>query len=396
MAADTEEPEGHPQTHLWAKNGCLDKLDKVQRRLGKDAEALKFEKTPKLNWLKSRNAPCGYYIPQDKIKEADAERTTGVKFSNTKKLRPNIECDFLDDDGQFGRNGKFDGEMDVSWWGSCDLVATAGMRFDKPKRAVSMMGVRFNITDIKGLLTIAASQNNPKSTFIGKRFEEYPDEVQLSNGRTITGKITNLNLDDFRRANCILHDGFLILDHIDKDLTIQLSDGTREAINSLDIISIERENPEPINASMFHKTVKSWLRDKRPFSMDVDPGSQVWNQSFDTATIHKIRKAPRNVNISQLLGDNGPYSGKKIGFYRTTLSQNMRSKKHYHYWIEKDITNNQTINSGWFLSGNHNKVPCNMWRFRTRPQELKDKVLRRNPGVSVSLVNEIYQKSIRQ
>ena len=101
---------GNPEENLWADKGPLDKFDSVLSKRGLNAGAKGFEKTPALNYLADPSAPSGFYIRKPTIREADAERTTGVDFTGNGKIGRNIKRDFLDEFGGFGTNGKKDGE----------------------------------------------------------------------------------------------------------------------------------------------------------------------------------------------------------------------------------------------------------------------------------------------
>ena len=227
FAAYDDVAKGNPRYNLWADKGCLDKFDRLltakKRRVGAKAH----EKQPTLNFLAKSAKPCGYYIPQETIREDDAERSTGVAFGKNKKLRDDFKKDFLDDNGDFGQNGKTDGSMDVSWWGSCDSVAMAGMMFERPKKAVSMSGVRFNLGDIKGLLTLVADHSPKKIESQGCRFENIPDKVTLVDGNCLEGRVLNLTLNDFRGANTAKLAGMREKFNIQKSLKFQYTDGKK-------------------------------------------------------------------------------------------------------------------------------------------------------------------------
>jgi len=166
-ASSSQGTDGNPRRNLWAKTGCLDKFDELLKKRGMATGARDHELVSALNFLKNDGSPSGYYVPSRRIREDDAERTTGIDFTGTGQLDPNVEIDFLDDNSMFGQNGRTNGSLDVSWWGSCDKVALAGLLFEAPLRDVTLDGINFTRQDIKGLLTIIAESQAPQNEYTG-------------------------------------------------------------------------------------------------------------------------------------------------------------------------------------------------------------------------------------
>ena len=180
---------GSASSNLWAKDGALSKFDSLLKARGGAEGARGFELKPNLNWL--INKESGHYIPSSSLSETDAERTTGVDFNNNGKIDADVKWDFIDSNGQFGKDGKTEGTMSVGWWGSCDKVARAGILFEEPKKDVTLNGVTFTTQDIKGLLTVLADSQGGGSDFVGNRYDANPDTVTLKNGQQLKGTITS-------------------------------------------------------------------------------------------------------------------------------------------------------------------------------------------------------------
>ncbi len=383
---------GNPEENLWADKGPLDKFDSVLSKRGMTSGAKAFEKTPALNYLADPSSPSGFYIRKPTIREADAERTTGVDFTGNGKLGRNIKRDFLDEFGGFGTNGKKDGEMDVSWWGSCDAVALAGMIFEEPTQSVTIEGVTFTPNDIKGLLVVTAGSQTGREDFVGSRYDGNPDQVNLKDGTMISGTIQGMELRDFRTGDFEHNAGYVIKNDVSKTVKIEDSDGKVHTVKAADVDYIVREDKESLSPALFHKTVKAWLRQNRPFAMDHDPGSHVWNDNYDHATIKKTRVLPDWMKTDELNGHNGPYSGGKLAFYETQLFKKDDPEQSYGYWIEKK--GQKIVNSGWVNDRDYDENPDFMWRGSSGKKPTFTGDNERNPFVLPSLVKEIYEKSI--
>ena len=380
---------GSKSSNLWAKGGCLEKFDSLLDKRGKPTGALAHEKKPALGWLNGSGE--GYYIPSGTIRESDAERTTGLDFNGNGKIDANFAKDFLDDFGGFGRNGKTDGTMSVSWWGSCDKVAVAGQLFKEPQRSVTVDGVEFTPQDIKGLLTVIANSQSGRTEFAGNRYSDDPDVVRMADGSSMKGKITNYAINDFRSGSFTRNGDVVTRSGVDKDVKIKLASGETKTVAASDIASVTRESKHDPAPAKFHETVKSWLKDNRPFAMDHDSGDHVWNDSYDGAKITKSFETPSGVDTSSLNGANGAYGGGAITFYRAELMKGDSVSKTYAYWIEKDGSND--VNSGWLNQPGTDGNPDFMWRPSVAEPTFTG-ANPRNPYVLPSLVKEIYEKSI--
>ena len=393
-ADSSTDGRGHPSFNLWADGGCLAKFDQVLGKRGLPVGAVRHEKRPALGFLKpGADSPPGYYIPSNTVREDDAEQTTGVSFSGGDSLRPDVKKDFLDDFGNFGTNGKTNGTLDVSWWGSCDAVALAGITFREPLKPVTYHGVTFTPQDIKGLLVVCAYSVAPDSEVVGPRFNGLPDEVKLRDGNVLRGTIQNMRLRDFRQNHSRREKpGFITLYNPTQSIELKLVDGSLRKIDKMKIQSICREDPEALSPALFHKTLKTWLRDKRPFAMDYDPGPDVWNDNYDKAKVVRSSKPPADVKIESLNGHSGDYSGGAIRFYHTTLYQKGMASGSYHYWIEKK--DNVVVNSGWLDKASYKSNPDFMWRPKDGANVNFSGDNKRNPFVLPRLVKEIYLSSL--
>ncbi len=383
---------GDPTFNLWAEGGPLAKLDRLREHRGLGAGAEAHERLPALAWLKGRGEPSGHFIPSDTLKECDAERTTGVDLTGNGKVEADTAFDFLDDFDNFGKNGRTDGTMDVGWWGSCDQVAVAGQLFKAPKRGVTVDGVHFTPQDIKGLLTVIANCQGGRTETVGTRTQGAPDRLTLKSGRVIEGEFVGVQLSDLRtgdfargRDNMMVHQG------ASGPVKIKTAGGKVHTYPASQIKSLAKEDIESLTPSAFHKTVKLWLRQDRPFAMDHDRGPHVWNDCYDRADIDKTRKVPRDIDVAGLNGAEGPYGGGDICFYTTRLRKGSKVEKTYRYWIEKK--DGVDLNSGWLGGRGVDDNPDFLWR----PQNGKPSFTganQRNPFVSPDLVKEIYEASI--
>ena len=395
MANISGEKGGNPIENLWADDGPLDKFDQVLKSRGKPVGAKAHESVPSLNWLKDPKAPEGYYVAKDTIRENDAEVTTGVSFSGKAKLAKGVKVDFLDDFSNFGENGKTNGSMDVSWWGSCDAVALAGMLFETPKKSVTINGVTFTPNDIKGLLVVTAQTQAGREEYVAERFDGLPDSVRLKNGKVLEGTVTSLTTDEVRTGKFTRSKkgNFVTKTDITKDIQFKDGDGKTRTLKAGTVASITREDDEALTAALFHKTVKTWLRQNRPIAMDHDPGPHVWNDNFDGAHIEKSETTPAGVKRDELNGSNGNYSGGRLCFYNCKLYKDKTKEKEFTYWIEKK--GGKDVNSGWIFNGKVDSNPDFLWRTANKSSTgFVDGKNGRNPFVLPKLVEEIHKKSI--
>ena len=385
-AGDTD---GDPELHLWAKGGCLDKLDQLLTKRGWAAGARGQELIPALNFLKNDGSPSGHYIPFSTIKEEDAQRTTGVDFDGDGVLKEGAKVDFLNDNSLFGQNGRTDGKLDVSWWGSCDQVALASLLFSNPKRDVTVEGITFTPQDIRGLLTVIASSMAPSQEFLGTRFSGVMDTLILKNGEVHQGTALNVSTEDCLRGvferqngNRILVKGF------NKNVTkIRMnSGGNFKEFSVADVASLEREDRAEPSAADFHKTVKRWLRENHPFAMNKVSGEEVWNISVDEAKIRKIRRSATEAGPCSQVGFNGPRVEGEYSDYEATLKADGEVIRRYTYWIQKK--DGVRINSGWDKNN-----PGFLWRpttWDTSAQPFNE----RNVFVDPGLVKELHAQSV--
>ncbi len=384
MAGDLSNPDGSPGSNLWAKDGALDKLDKLTEiRTGTRGRALETERTPALNWLIGKKS--GMYVPSSTVREDDAERTTGVDFNGNGKIDADVKYDFLDAFGNFGKDGKTEGSMSVGWWGSCNDVAAAGVMFREPKRDVTIDGVTFTRADIRGLLAVVASDLATNTGWAGNRYDEELDTVVTRSGERLTGQIqsnVNLYVDGARRNG-----DMVTLDKVEQDITIRLTDGSTRTIPANEVKSLTREDRRDIAAHVFHTEVREWLKSGRGAVADRDNGSHVWNYNFYKVDDAVTTQAPQGVELSKLVGVNGKWQGGQVSFVeRKMYYGDSEYPQTYRYWIE--TRDGKIVNSGWLSDNN----PDFIWQ----PQGFSnwEGRINRNLGVDPKLVKEIYEKSI--
>ena len=432
--------DGNPRTHLWAKDGALDKLDSLKTTRGDEsgAKALEFERKPALNWLVG-DKDKGQYIPRSQISEKNAEMTTGVDFDGDGKLSKGVKADFLDARGDFAAvvdrgafvpklgdkvltrkvvdgeggeknvqylkadgtkltaeeakeviltnpngDGKADDSMSVGWWGSCDKVALAGILFEDPKRDVTLDGVTFSKQDIRGLLTVVADSKTKGTDFVGSRYDERADIVVTNDGKQIAGKITNMTADDFRGGNEMWrwNGDYMVTNGSDKEITVKLDDGTEKTIAAAEIKHLAREDKADMDPGLYHTTMKQWLSEGRGAAMDRDSGSHVWNYNFSAFDVSE-RKV-ENFDRSEVKGHNGPVGDGEIRHYNSSVTFD-GGPKSFNYWLE--YKEGDVVNGGW-----KGQNPDFLWR----PSASGDwtGTNDRNPFVNPELVKEIYEASI--
>ena len=186
---------------------------------------------------------------------------------------------------------------------------------------------------------------------------------------------------------------FITKRDVTNKVVIKDSNGKTQTFKADEVKSVTREDMESLSPALFHKTIKTWLRQNRPFSMDHDPGPHVWNDNFDGAHIEKTKEVPSYIDLDTLNGHNGPYAGGTISFYTADILKDDEADKNYGYWIEKK--GNRVLNSGWINDQDFDENPDFLWRVDNKnKKKFVDGVNQRNPFVLPKLVEEIYKKSI--
>lgn len=394
MASNNGDTDGSPSSNLWAKDGALDKFDALLKARGRQAGAREFELKPALNWLlqnseimkgETRRAEKGEWIADSNLSEKDAEKTTGVDFNGNGKIDENVEWDFLDANGQFGVDGKTDGSMSVSWWGSCDKTARAGILFAEPKKSVTIDGVTFTPQDIKGLLTVIADSQGGGSDFVGNRWDNNPDLVYLKNGERLSGRITSeVNWSSRGVKN---HQDYAVPGELPETVTIRQFDGTEKTFKKSEIELVARENKRD-DAALFHTTIQDWLKSGRPAVMDKDSGDHVWNYAFHATDdlLYRDGLKPSWANFELTEGFHGPAGDGKITYVERKVKVGSGTET-YKYWLEEK--DGKVVNSGWAPGS---KNPDFLWRPQTEPAFNGHN--ERNPFIDPALVKELYEKSI--
>jgi hypothetical protein len=111
----------------------------------------------------------GHFFAKSKVIESDAERTVGYDYNNIDNDNntktgwdANVTRDFLKNTTispstttvyNWGRDGRTDGELDVSWYGHCDMSTAVIIVEKEPSDTiVNVGGIAFDKGDKKGLL----------------------------------------------------------------------------------------------------------------------------------------------------------------------------------------------------------------------------------------------------
>lgn len=378
---------GSASSNLWAQGGPLAKFDELLKARGMTEGARNFELQPSLNWLINKSG--GHYIPNSNLKESDAERTTGVDFNGNGKIDENVAWDFVDSKGQFGKDGKTDGSLSVSWWGSCDKVARAGILFEEPKKDVTIDGVTFTAQDIKGLLTVLADSQGGGSDFIGDRYDANPDTIALKSGEQLRGTVlTDVKFDGANRRQ---QDWNINSANLPDEIQVRLMDGTEKTYKKSELSFVAREDKRD-SPVLMHETITEWLKSGRPAVMDKDSGDHVWNYNFYKAedTIYRDGQKPSWANDELLkMGHGGPAGDGKIVWVERNVSLGGGGgTERYRYWLEEK--NGKFVNGGW---DTNSPSPDFLWRPQTDAMFTGKND--RNPFVDPKLVKEIYEASIR-
>jgi hypothetical protein len=384
-------PVGNPTVQLWAKNGCLDKLDQLLTKRGLRAGARDYELVPALNHLKNDGSKSGYYVPATLIRENDAERTTGVDFDGDGQLKEWAAVDFLGDKLMFGQNGRTDGSLYVGWWGSCDQVALAALLFPDPKRDGTVDGVTFTQLDIRGLLTVIANSLAPvnQREFLGTRFMGDRDILTLKDGSVFEGRAWNVSIEeclggDFERKN---GNKLLARNFSERRNEFEFwCDDMMGVFPAEDVATLEREVRTP-SASDFHQTVKRWLRENRPFAMNEGTDTEVWNVAVDEVVTQKNHRKSGVDGPVRPIGFNGPMGDGDYCVYLAHVKGGGKLVKTYQYWIEKK--DGEHVNSGWLSE----ESPGFLWRPGPESGAFTG-TNERNPFVEPAQVMELYEKSM--
>ena len=376
---------GSASSNLWAKEGPLAKFDSLLKARGQTEGARNFELKPALNWLIGKDS--GHYIPNSNLSETDAERTTGVDFNGNGKIDADVKWDFIQSNGQFGKDGKTDSSMSVGWWGSCDKVARAGILFAEPKKDVTLNGVTFTAQDIKGLLTVLADSQGGGSDFVGNRYDANLDVIGLRNGQQVKGTIVTEGIDfgTKRQGDVAVNSA-----NLPDEVKVKLLDGTEKTFKKSELSFVAREDKrdDPV---LMHETISAWLKSGRPAVMDKDSGDHVWNYNFYKAddTLYKDGLKPSWASDELLKkGYNGPAGDGKIVWVERTVSLGGGGgSERYRYWLEEK--NGKFVNGGYDPSSPN---PDFLWRPQTDPAFTGHN--ERNPFVDPKLVKELYEASI--
>jgi hypothetical protein len=402
MAGSGIDDEGSSSKNLWAKDGAMNKIDRViEARTGTPGTALETERRPALNFLV--NKPRGFYIPNSRLDEKDAERTTGVDLNGNGKIDEDLEWDFIDKNGRFRKDGKTESTLGVGWWGRCNNVGVAGTLFKEPKHPVTIDGVTFSPTEIKGLLAVFSDTivDAKGAEFVGNRNDKRADELVTTDGKRVTGYVENVGELDFhgpgseRSTNWSHRGDYVVLDNEalverGKEIRIRnLETGEVDTFKPEDVRSLSHEDKEQdTEARVFHNTMTEWLADGRAGVLEMDPGHHVWNYNFESAAIVESTTPPSwATDRDKLRGYGGPPGDGEVTYFDSTVKYNgADGTQHYRYWLEKDASGN-VVNSGW--SGKNTDF---MWRARETEVDWSRSVSG-HPSLDGDLIRELYEKS---
>ena len=298
---------------------------------------------PGMRFIEGRSAmDGGHYFLSSTLDEADAEMTTGKDFNGDGVLTPGVKWDFLkptSGEARFDRDGKTDETLDVGWWGHCNDVAVAGIKFQEPTQPVTfplsqpfdvfeveattgtyqahsvtkgdthtdielisgqtirlpnadvlsqtkdtITEITFSPDQIKELLSELVHRGaKGGSEFIGSRYYGRDATIELKDGSTVKGGLVS-SLHDRSTTTTGSH---TTATDFTKDVTARVFDfetkkWESKTFKAEDIASIRAENKRDVAPIKFHETMLKWIgSEKAAGVMDKDAGSHVWNYSFD-------------------------------------------------------------------------------------------------------------------
>ncbi|MEW5760674.1 MAG: hypothetical protein AB1779_07895, partial [Candidatus Thermoplasmatota archaeon] len=164
---DTYWPMAKGWKNLYSPDGPLDKYDKyVEKLTGRNPKAREWE---------DRSIFIGgHRANSSTIYEKTAEKDFGYDINGDGDL--DDPYDFLDNQGNWRADGDTNDSVSVGWWGHCNGVAAAGMNEPEPKHAVTVLGITFEPSDIKGLLAELYNAGNDDEEFVGERYNGPNDD----------------------------------------------------------------------------------------------------------------------------------------------------------------------------------------------------------------------------
>jgi hypothetical protein len=386
-----EAAAGDPTRNLWAKNGPLDKHDQaLAKRTGAPGRALEIERASAAAELVGEKR--GYYLPSTVLNEKDAERTTGVDLNRNGKIDANLQADFLSST-TMGPNGRTTETMNVGWWENCKEVNTSTLLFKQPKRDVTLNGVLFTRRDIEGLLAVVAdSMADPVQT-LGSRFDNQPDVVKTSSGEVLRGKISGLAQTAWEKGKLRGDVRLLEGSALKGSVTLELPDGKKRKLAANEIRQLAREEALELPAHEYHTGARQMLASGRGAVADLDKTDIVDNARFESLDDRKVPAAQAGLNPSKLVGINGPVApGATVWVvereveYGPSIKSPQGSRVLQKYWIEE--RDGKLVNSAWLTPN----APDWVWQPLGKPNW--SNANKRNPGVDLQLVKELYERSI--
>ena len=220
----------------------------------------------------------------------------------------------------------------VSWAGHCNGLALAGIKTREPKRSVTYGGVTFSTEDIKALL-VEAWQG--AGSVVGRRCN-IPNPKKDANGR-----MTDIECRD-------------------------------------------------MNAGTFFVAVTNFIGlHKAPVIFDKAAHEEVWNYPAVSYKVTGKRNITEKEATKLLTGREGsyPYNSRATKFMKVQLRLDFIDgrKKTYDFIIEGN--NSSRIIGGEWIGNSRTEHPDFIWRGE-RPRA-------ENPHLDLSVIKEIYLKSIR-
>ena len=371
---------GNPNHNLWSDDGPLDKYDKwLKNKFNLDSYAKDYEKKPLFNWL--INKPSGYYVPRTSIDIKNFEKSSGVNINLDNNITENVELEI--------NNKEVYKDMLTWWYGSCELQARAILFFNEPKKIFEDNGVVFFPTDIKGILTVIGRTVENNYQKVGSKYSKFKDTVVFKDKTKKTGQVVNLNINKVDNNNKILIGEDYLVKNLEDHVQLQYNN-TIEIFNKNDILYIKHKTSYDITALEFHNTIKKWIKDDKPFAMDVDHKEEVWHYVFDKVLIFEIMRDKydeKEVIVYNNLKKNNFLN--KIQIMKCVCYKSNGEYETYKYYLVKNIYG-KCISSGWIS----HKKPDFIWRADLNENWDKIKTNKRNPYVTPYFVNMLYKQSL--
>jgi len=313
---------------------------------------------------------------------------------------------FVDGAGRPVGDGDLTGELDVSWWGSGDGAAQAGLYLEQPKRHVMLKGVDadgkeqqvlFSPRDIEGLLAVVGREMKMDQLDMeGGRYNAGHDAITLKDGRVLNGEVllrpelileaqkaATRSSDDYRTVTPELLDKQQI-----NSVEIKLPNGEHERIPADQISQMAVRTGHDVRPWVMREKLDQYIQQGGGMA-DVDTYSRVKPRPFTSAetTLHQQRPDWATEHPDEQRHD--PSLRREWGETTVEFADEPRT---YRYWTVygKD---DKPIDGGWFTGRGADMPPDFLFAPKDPDNFQWPDSLSSNPWVDVALVRFLYEQS---